>query len=824
MSVKTKVQPKKQPPKKAVKENKDWINLLSERQTLLLFASLVAVMLLIIFFNFIVGDRYYLFKDIGSDTVNFNYPNYVYISKYLHTDGFPKWSFAQGMGQNILPVSLADPTYLLLYLMGADHLAYGIILTELIKIFLAGLFFYQFLKLLNLSRTAIIIGALLYAFSGFMIAGGSWYNFSTEAMYLALLLWGFERLIQKGSWFLFPIAIALIAIYQTFNVYLYGLFLITYFLFRFLTDESFNLKRCVSIIFQLAGLTVLGLLISSFFLFVNIQTLLDSPRVSGNSAYFQKLMSNPLFALADPMHYTTAIMRAFSNDMIGNGSNFKGWYNYLEAPLFYIGLLPLLLFTQVFSFLSNKRKVIYALFLVFYFLPVIFPFLRNAFWAFTGDYYRGFSLFFSFVLLFFSVQAISELDKVKKINLWVLLATLGGLLILLYYPYQYIDQILNKSLQGFATFFLLFYGILLLMFNFVPNRSLLKAILIFTVCVELVYLNGKTVRDRDSITQTEWKQKTGYNDFSVEASAYVNSVDKGFYRVSKDYSSGPAIHGSMNDAKVHGYFGTPSYYSFNQKYYIRFLEETNLIEKGKEDQSRWAPGLVNRPLSQIIGSVKYHFAKKSKSFYTTMGWDSIARFGDVRVLKNRYFLPLGFCYNRFMPLAEFTKLSNIQKDFALLKAVVTEDTVSDNIKAFKEYKLKDTTNNLTFAELASLVNALRTDTLTITHFSNNHISGTITLKEPKLLYLSIPYDKGWSATIDGQKTRIILCNIGFTGIYLKEGVHNVKLDFELPNVNLSVGLSASGLFIFILLLLIFNAKIFGRINRGKRLPEKENSI
>ena len=816
MAVKQKPLPKKTAPKKAAVVTKDWLNLLTEKQTLLLFASLIFMMLLFIFFDFIMGDRYYLFKDIGSDTVNFNYPNYVYISKYLRTEGFPGWSFAQGMGQNILPISFADPFYLLLYAMGPQRLAYGIILTEVIKIFLASMFFYHFLKLLKLSRTATFIGALLYAFSGFMIAGGSWYMFSTEAMYLALLLLAFERFVQKGSWFLFPVAIALFAIYQTFDVYLYGLFLITYILFRFLTGESFTVKKCALLTLQLAGLTALGLLISSFFLFVNIQTLLDSPRVSGNSSFFQKLMSKPVFGFGESIQNTTSIMRTFSSDMIGNGNNFKGWGNYLEAPLFYIGLLPLLLFTQVFTFLNRKRIIVYTSFMVLYFFLAIFPFFRNAFWAFTGDYYRGFSIFFSFGLLLFSIQAISELDKLKKVNLYILGSTFIVLIFLLYYPYQYIDQIINKGLQTSATMFLILYTIIILVFNFMKDRSILKILLILAVCTELVYMNGKTVRERDTVTSSEYKEKKGYNDYAVEASAYVNATDKGFYRVSKDWGSGPAMHASINDAKVFGYYGTPCYYSFNQKYYIRFLEETAIIQKGVEDQSRWAQGLASRPLLQILGNVKYHFTKQSNSFYQHMGYDSVAQFGDVKVLKNSYFVPLGSAFGNYIPFSRFSKLSNNQKDFALLRAVVAEEPIADEFKKFKEYTLNDTILNLTFAEIESRVNALKKDTLQISHFSNNHITGTITLKEPKLLFFSIPYDKGWNATVDGQKATTVLCNLGFTGIFLKEGEHKVQMDFELPHVGLSLGLSGAGILIFILLLLLSNfTPISNPLNKNK---------
>ena len=429
--------------------------------------------------------------------------------------------------------------------------------------------------------------------------------------------------------------------------------------------------------------------------------------------------------------------------------------------------------------------------------------------------------------MFFTIRVISDLEQLKKVNLLVLLLTLAGLLGLLYYPYQNIDQILNKSLQGFATLMLVVYAMILLFFNYTSNKGILKVLLILVVCCELVYLNGKTVRTRDTISQSEWKQKTGYNDYSVEAAAYIKKTDPGFYRVSKDYSSGPAIHGSINDAKVHGYFGTSSYYSFNQKNYIRFLEETDLIKKGEEMQSRWAQGVTNRPLLQILSSVKYHFTRKSNSFYQqTMGYDSIGQFGDVKVLKNKYFLPLGCSYSAYISHSQFAKLSSLQKDFAILKAIVAEEPVSEDFKHLKEITAKDTSTNFTFVELSSMVTSLKKDSLTISHFSNNHIRGSIRLKEPEILFFSIPYDKGWSAVVDGKPTKPVLCNLGFTGIFLTAGEHQVQLDFELPNFGLSLGLSGVGIFIYLILLILLNTNISEHLlkqsSSAHHLVEKEN--
>lgn len=804
MAVKHRPPVRKQVPKKEVKKSIDWINSLTEKQTYILLGSLIALLILVIFFDFIMGNRYYLFKDIGSDTLNISYPGYMHISRYLGTDGFPKWSFTQGMGQSIFPAGFGDPFSVMLYLIGNGNIAYGIILTELLKIILCCWFFFMFMKLLEMSKTAAIIGSVLFSLSGFMIVGGSWYMFSSEALYLSFLLFAFEKLYKQNSWAFFPVAITFIAIYQTFDVYLYGLFLIIYMLFRFLSSDTPRFKDFINLVLKMAGLAILGLLIGSVFVFANIQTMIDSPRVSGHSSYFQTLMSKPVLSLGPAMHYTTAIMRAFGNDMLGNGANFKGWYNYLEAPLFYIGLLPLLLFTQVFSFITKRKKIIYTIFLAIFFIPIIFPFLRNAFWVFTGDYYRGYSIFFSSVLLLFSLQVITELDKPQKLNLVALLVTLAGLLILLYYPYQYIDQIIKSDLRSVVTVFLVLYAFILLLFNFIKNRLALKIILMLLVCVEIVYMNGKTVRDRNSITKTEWEQRTGYNDYTREAVSYLHSIDKGFYRLNKDYSSGPAMHSSINDAQVQNYYGTPSYSSFNQKYYIRFLEETGVIKKGVEDQSRWASGLSTRPLLQMFGSIKYNLSKQPKSFFQQMGNDSINKFGDVKVLKNRYFIPLGFTYTSYIPFSLYQKLSMIQKDAGLLKAFVAEEPVSSAYRDLKEFTLNDTTKIMTFNEIALDVNARRQDTLQITHFSNNHIRGKISLKEKKLLFLSIPYDKGWKATIDDKPAVPQLCNIGFTGFLLDKGEHQVKLDFEVPHLAVSIWLSILGILVFLAMLLIKN--------------------
>ena len=766
-----------------------------EKYGLLVTLGLVFMLILIIFHNFIAGNVYYLFKDIGSDSINQAYPHFVLLSKYLRTEGFPLWSFAQGMGQELMSGSINDPFSFCLSLLPPGQIAYGVVWMEIAKIFLTAIVFYHLLKLWNLQPMILLAGTLLYCFSGFMIVGGGWTIFSTETLYFALLLLAFEKLYQQNSWYLFPIAIALIAMLRPFDLYIFGLFLILYFLFRHFSSEQPTMRKLIVLSAQMLALSILGLFISMFFFIPGVQIMLDSPRVGGTAGYFSKLLSKPVFFVEDNLYFQTLVARLFSNDLMGNGSGFKGWYNYLEAPLIYIGLLPLLLAPQVFLTLSTRKKLIYAgLFLVFL-IAAIFPFFRYAFWFFAGDYFRAFSIFIAIVILFYSLEALNAVKGKKGINLIVLGITMIFLLFLLYFPWQN-GQLIDSDQRSAVRNFLFLYALILGLSRFYSSPSVLHILLVAVICLEISYFNAINVNSRSVLTKSEEKQKTGYNDYSVEAVSFIHGRDHQFFRVNKDFTSNPAIHMSFCDAQIQDYYGTMSYSSFNQKYYIRFLEEMNLIEKGNEMQSRWALGLIQFPLLQNWASTKYNL-RIHKDSQVGLPEDSIATFGNVKVCQNKLFLPLGFTYAKYIPMSVFRTLPKFNKILALYQAAIVEEPVDPIIKNnLTAFNIRDTSSNYGFNEYSRDVKALKQDTLNMTRFSENRIEGTVKTEHPKLLFFSIPSDRGWHATIDNQAVTPILTNIGFIGLVIQPGNHKVELFYKPPYFNISLFVSIFSLLIF----------------------------
>ncbi|MDR0694949.1 MAG: YfhO family protein, partial [Prevotellaceae bacterium] len=448
---------------------------LSSRKAFYILLALLGGMLLFVFHDFLLLNKVFLYKDIGSDSINGWYPDMYHIADYLHNlDGFPRWSFYLGMGQNATGFLFGDPFELLLYFSDPNNIAYLVGITEALKFLCAGLLFYLFLRELALTPYTAIIGAMCFAFCGFIVLGSCWRIFSAETYQVAFLLFSIEKLLHK-KWCFFPFAIALIGVTVSFNLFIYTIVTGVYVLLRLYNQYGWN-RKIITVYGQLIGLGILGVGISAFILISKAQLMLDSPRVSGEVSYFSQLMNTPLFQPDGLLDNFTKIGRFFSNDMLGTGNYFAGAENYLEAPLFYGGLLSLLLFTQFFPALSKRKKWVFWIVFICALLPFIFPFFRYAFWLFAGKYYRGLSFLFSLLLQMFALLALNHICITRKINYKILAGTFVLLLLLLSFPnilgvqhpYQAGQPLFQAGLQSFCLLFLLFYAVLL---SLLPVKS-----------------------------------------------------------------------------------------------------------------------------------------------------------------------------------------------------------------------------------------------------------------------------------------------------------------------------------------------------------------
>lgn len=102
--------------------------------------------------------------------------------------------------------------------------------------------------------------------------------------------------------------------------------------------------------------------------------------------------------------------------------------------------------------------------------------------------------------------------------------------------------------------------------------------------------------------------------------------------------------------------------------------------------------------------------------------------------------------------------------------------------------------------------------MNIESINNDTITGNITMKNDGYLVTTIPYDKGFKISIDGQDYTPIKVNTAFLGIKLSSGYHNITISYNSPWLKEGKIISLIGLSIFIIILIIdYKNKIKRRI-------------
>ena len=102
------------------------------------------------------------------------------------------------------------------------------------------------------------------------------------------------------------------------------------------------------------------------------------------------------------------------------------------------------------------------------------------------------------------------------------------------------------------------------------------------------------------------------------------------------------------------------------------------------------------------------------------------------------------------------------------------------------------------SKFKEIYNNLNENTITNTVYKDGYINGDINVTEDKtLLYTSIPYDEGWSVTVDGIEVEYIKILDGLIGVKLSEGNHNIEFKYKTPGLLLGSTISLIAIFIIV---------------------------
>ena len=101
---------------------------------------------------------------------------------------------------------------------------------------------------------------------------------------------------------------------------------------------------------------------------------------------------------------------------------------------------------------------------------------------------------------------------------------------------------------------------------------------------------------------------------------------------------------------------------------------------------------------------------------------------------------------------------------------------------------------------------LRQDSLENVVLGTNELSGTIDITGNKILCVTVPYEDGWTAYVDGQETEILRANYAFMGLNLSEGHHEIVLKYHVPYLTEGIIVSLVSMSVTVVLLVVMKKK------------------
>lgn len=144
------------------------------------------------------------------------------------------------------------------------------------------------------------------------------------------------------------------------------------------------------------------------------------------------------------------------------------------------------------------------------------------------------------------------------------------------------------------------------------------------------------------------------------------------------------------------------------------------------------------------------------------------------------------------------------------EAVTLRFTVKDGVTdGYADFMLR----SVNMEKFIKGYNKLKTQSMSVKEFTDTKISGTVTAKEQGILYTSIPYDTGWTVTVDGQtleKEELIALGDALLGINLGKGTHTIEFKYIPQGLKLGIGLTAFGVVILLLYIFIIRKRRFAR--------------
>ena len=175
------------------------------------------------------------------------------------------------------------------------------------------------------------------------------------------------------------------------------------------------------------------------------------------------------------------------------------------------------------------------------------------------------------------------------------------------------------------------------------------------------------------------------------------------------------------------------------------------------------------------------------------------------------YIPMGFAYDHYVTQEQYDQTTQASREQLLLKGLLLN---KDQIEKWSDMLDPLTIDDIYYSKEQYAADCAARSEIVCSAFeyTNSGFSATITTPRDVPVFFSIPYEKGWTAYVNGQKTDIAQANVGFMAVRVNAG-ENIKIRFVYRTPGLLTGAGLTVLCLLLLTLYMLCARVLNRYNR-----------
>lgn len=764
----------------------------------------------LVFLPFLVvdGGRFLFYGDFNVQQV----PFYRLAHDAVRSGNFG-WSHLTDLGANFIGsysfYLLGSPFFWLTIPFPSEWVQYLMGPLLILKFACATLTGYVYIHRYTKSKDTALIGAVLYAFSGFSIYNIFFNHFHEAIVFFPLLLAALDEYMATRRRGLFALAVCACCVVNYYFFVGQVTFTLIYFFLRLLCKSwRINLKDFLLLALE----AVLGLGLSCVLLVPSVMTVLQNYRTSEYINGWNAVLYNNVQRY---LHILTCFFFPpdlparpnFTPDSGSKWASLGAW-------------LPLFGMTGVIGWLQMHRKHWLKKMLWISFLMALVPFLNASFQMMNSAYYARWYYMLTLMMALATVLAL-ENDRInwKRSITWCLVITTAIALVIGFMPtFETVDgaETVSYGLEDYPTRLWSYVAIALVslaavvyLFCFCRKhkklfyRSTLVALSLISVFYSIFFIAlGKTQ------SEYTWDHLIPYSlnggkdvdlpDLQESRSDFYESLDNAgmFWEIPTIQAFHSVVPGSIME--FYDSIGVPRDVGSRatvDHYAIRGLLSVHWLFDDDHDDS--------------------YFAGKDMSDPAMPGFAYYGNANGYDIWENQYYIPMGFSYDYYITRSEYNALSEGSenaigdRELALLRALVVEDDRAQYYDGILQHLPED---QRVFNEENYLQDCLDRAERCCSSFeyTNTGFSAQIDSDRKQVIFFSVPYEAGWSAQVNGEPVAIERVNVGFMAVTVPEGEGvTIEFTYHTPGLTLGFGITLVSLALLVAYLMLMH-----------RLPQK----